>query len=560
MNFLAKIGFTVFVALTQLLLITPLFLFASNPGEFTFGFLDLAQHTALPISLAVLAVAALAFFVPRAARPVIIALGCAMLVGLYAQGYLLVWDYGLLDGSEIEWGKLWQRGAIDLGVWLLLVTTALVFRHKLARHAVKLVSAVLLLQICNVLQICLSSSVDWRSAHKLDKQAALHSIYSFSPHTNVVMILLDTFESPAFSYIIKQDPQYQEWFNDFVYYKNTLASFPTTAPSVPAILTGQNYDNSQPLKQFVDQTFRDNSLPSVLHKAGMQVDLATLPHYCTTTQTTSCLSLAELASADQGKTELRELLRLLDLSLFRHAPQALKRFIYNDQLWFLQRYAQKRVGPVAHVDSIEVVENMHASAKVDAPQPTFKFIHLMIPHLPLRLDAECNHSRDFRNVTTRDFSVQSRCALRLAKSIIDDLKRLNIYDSALIVVLADHGFRLNYGDFQRGAGIARMAEALPLLLIKAPQRSAPFQISTAPATLTDLPRTIATSLSVQSDFPGISLFELNPSMQRQRLFRQYTWKDDNWLKEYLPPMQEYRVMGDAWDPAAWSRSIALLPP
>jgi len=40
---------------------------------------------------------------------------------------------------------------------------------------------------------------------------------------------------------------------------------------------------------------------------------------------------------------------MLDLSLFRHAPHFLKRFIYNDQTWLIQRL----VAPKGHLLNLE---------------------------------------------------------------------------------------------------------------------------------------------------------------------------------------------------------------
>ena len=45
---------------------------------------------------------------------------------LWAQGNLMVWEYGLLDGRSIDWTKDTWRGWLDFSIWVGGFITAMV--------------------------------------------------------------------------------------------------------------------------------------------------------------------------------------------------------------------------------------------------------------------------------------------------------------------------------------------------------------------------------------------------------------------------------------------------
>ena len=54
-------------------------------------------------------------------------------------------------------------------------------------------------------------------------------------------------------------------------FRNATGGFPSTAPSIPLILTGRYYDNSVPFQDFVKSTFKSASLPQQLKAANYHV-------------------------------------------------------------------------------------------------------------------------------------------------------------------------------------------------------------------------------------------------------------------------------------------------
>jgi hypothetical protein len=64
-------------------------------------------------------------------------------------------------------------------------------------------------------------------------------------------------------------------FDGFVYFADHLGAFPTTSLSMPAMLTGQEYRNEQPVPEFVRQAFETSIFERLSHR-GFEVDVASI--------------------------------------------------------------------------------------------------------------------------------------------------------------------------------------------------------------------------------------------------------------------------------------------
>ncbi|NIO41950.1 MAG: hypothetical protein GTO41_18345, partial [Burkholderiales bacterium] len=71
--------------------------------------------------------------------------GLAVLVWL--QGNILVWDYGVLDGRNIDWISGAWRGVLDIAIWCLVLGVALAVYERFGNGLVKAVIGVLAIQV-----------------------------------------------------------------------------------------------------------------------------------------------------------------------------------------------------------------------------------------------------------------------------------------------------------------------------------------------------------------------------------------------------------------------------
>ena len=104
----------------QLLLFGPHTIYSGNVQEFSAPFWSLVVHL-VPMILAVAGVLALIGVVlpARIFQHYVVAL-VALGVVLWAQGNLMVGDYGVLNGQDIDWsGHAW-RNRYELALWIVL--------------------------------------------------------------------------------------------------------------------------------------------------------------------------------------------------------------------------------------------------------------------------------------------------------------------------------------------------------------------------------------------------------------------------------------------------------
>lgn len=530
----------VFLTAFQLFAVIPFLLYAENAGEFASGPLNLFEQILVRGVPAAAALAVVLSLLP----PVLFTRVTALLTGLgiclYLESTFFAWNVGQFDGREIDWlqfrGLMWR----DYIAWGLILLLCIVLSKQLIRNVLFITGLITAVQVVTLAISAFSFSGSWRTTREIRN---LEEFYRFSPDKNIIFLVLDSFEAPAFQQIISEEPEYAARFKDFTFFKNTLSPFPTTLTGVPAILSGIPYDNHGPIKEYLANVL-PRSLPSVLYDQGFQVDLATLSHYCSWIKATTCTSLDAAGSADFQKAEKAEAARLSDVVLFRSAPGYLKRWIYNAQNWRLQQSFEKRKGPRQHVASIEFAEALERYARAAPGAPVFKYFHLMIPHLPIRLDSECSYLPGYSKTTVKTFNTQSKCALLLAERVLATLKRLGVYDRSEIFIFGDHGYPLRY--FKVAEISLNIFKALPLLLVKKAGETEPsLQVSEVPAMITDLPATV-----IPFSY-GRSLWSLGPDEKRERHYYNYHFRKDNWAKLKLREVEDFRIEGNAWDGNSW---------
>ncbi len=560
-SFRSKLGLAAAVLgclCTTLLVIVPVIVFASNETEFSAGLVSMLRHVVLPLCLMVAIGALLLAALPEILYRTLVAILLALLVLVYLQGSFMLWDYGVFDGQRIQWQDFARQGYIDATIWVIVLTSAVIFQRRLLRWHKPILIFLGLVFGLNLITAIAGKDLKYLS---VPRPRGTDTLYSFSAEHNFIVIILDAFSSPGFEAVLKNSPELRQTFSGFTFYPNTLAAFSTTAPSIPGLLSGMEYDNTETMRSFLKRALGERSLPAVLERNGYQVNVMSLPQLCPHLGQ-PCISLGRVVAKDAQQEERSELLELLDVTLFRSLPQVLKKPLYRNQRWFLQRLLSDGGSPRPLFDTVRFVDAFERNANSTASRATFKFLHLMLPHPPYRFDATCTAIENTKGNDKKKYEEQATCALHLTERLLGKLKALGVYDNSTIVISADHGYSIHYLTAQRPKNLPLMEQALPLFLTKLEQANTqdPMAISHVPGRLTDLPRTIADILKINADLPGESILKLQDSSPRMRSYRNYGWNNKLWHRDYMPTMYEFHINGDARDPAAWQPGPVLAAP
>ncbi len=157
-------------------------------------------------------------------------------------------------------------------------------------------------------------------------------------------------------------------------------------------------------------------------------------------------------------------------------------------------------GPVSMLDFVERPGGATAALLLDwvsrnAGRPFFAFLHTYEPHAPHAAP------EPFRSRWADPYDGEVAAADAVVGAFLEGLKKLGVYDNALVVFLSDHGEGLgDHGEAQHGIFVYRESLQVPLL-VKLPGQALAGTSVSAPVALTDVFTTVGDVLGV-TGFPA----------------------------------------------------------
>lgn len=479
------------------------------------------------------------------------------LFSVYLQGNFFLWDYGALDGTAVDWDRNYWLGVMEIIIYVGVFLSCFLARAALAKSFWKIVGTIFLFQTFIIVTIATTSpEILNHTEEKMDP----HGMYSFSKEKNIVVILLDSFSPISLEALLESDLRYwQRRLKDFTFFNDSLSNYPTTRLAVPAILSSRIYENDISLTRYMKTSLGKHSLPVQLNEIGYRADVMSLPEYCRHLDGVNCFTRGQLAVPEQ--LEHQETLQVLDLVLYRHASHFLKSQIYDDDVWLLQaKFVKKIPGNRKHYYDIRLAEKFKSHISISGSEkPTFKFLHLHLPHTPEQRDSDCNYMEapppdwDFR----KSVISQSECSLKLALGIIDNMREVGVYKNSMIVVLSDHGSHFGVGEKYDQVPTKSFFKSSALFMVKDFNADRPFLISSAPVQISDLGETINSRIGHKLKFQGESIFNLEKTVQRQRFYYDFNWDNLEFRWGVIPNLVKFSVSGYARDASNWKNTAVL---
>ncbi len=542
-------------------------IFLGNALEFTIS-LRAVLSVVLPIAIVLwLGTALFLMVISQKMYTLFIALFTAFTLLFWLQSTILVWNYGVLDGSQIDWLGMWIPGSIDALIWITVLGASILFHNTLTKHALKFALTLMIIQSAALL-VEIKSAPQPPRAHRYHLSES-HK-FSFSEEKNIIIIILDAFQADVMQEILSDNPEYNQVFDGFTFFRNASSAYSKTYATIPLLLTGEWYENDSPIQQFLEKSFTTSSITNNMMNAGWRVDL--FPWAPRTIHLSE--SLADNIHQKLAPEELmREAGKALDLGLFRSVPHSIKPFFLNNyQLQFSRgfkrvytflRYRTKGLFKARHFHyALDFLINLSQHAQVSVQTPAFKMYHLPIPHEPFLLTENLETER--LPLTRDGFVRHSVASLEVTRRLIDMLKELAIYDNSMLLVISDHGG----GDYAPGVNYTtlpahlgrpdtnsksiadkHLESALPLILIKPFGESGALLTSDLPVSLSDIAYTISDEAGFNPQINGCNILKAHSCDNQTRRYLFYEFK--SWDKQYLPVLKEYELYGHSWFPQNW---------
>jgi len=557
---------------------TPLTLYLGNSDEFTVDFFTMLPYLAGFFAFISIPAALIALLLPPRAYRAYVALLAVLGLLIWFQGNFLVWDYGALDGRQIDWTHQVWRGWVDMSVWLVGLGLALRLQSLRRQLLLTAAIAVFALQIVtNGVLGVRDSSLLLRNDEVVPPDEALSQIHDFSRNKNVLHLILDGFQADIFEEIVGEDQGGQRIataLDGFVFYRNNLSAFPYTHMSLPALISGEIYRNHEPIKTFRQNTFGEKSILRTAQAAGYELDIAAMGELASWYRLggyTNSFDVPNNLHVDPRQAEVDESARLLDLSLLRTLPHFVKRYVYNDQRWLIQpMVSHSRTNQLVFFSHRFFLRRWQDSMTATRDVPVYKMMHLMLSHNPMVANENCEFAGQVLYAERKNVLNQARCSLVETIRVLEQMKELDVYDDALIVIMGDHGAWTRPKGLKVEAGpdgtpkpmllsSSQYALSMPLLAIKVPGSTGELRVSDAPTWTADVPDTISAALNFRDSFGRRNILAIAEDEHRERKFHVYDFERGELDSEYLQPIQEYVVNGDVYDLASWRRG-ELYPP
>lgn len=554
------------IPVATVVLFVTLAIYSGNTREFATAYIDLAGKLLPYAALLVVGLFVAGLPLTRDGRARYQALLNALAILLWLQGNILVWKYGVLDGSTINWLEDAWRGALDTAVWIVLLLLAIYGYRKFGKGLFVAAVATFVIQgIASTQQFGEGAEV-WQttglSNSAEDRAAALR----FSQEFNIVHIVMDGFQSDIFASILADTDErdFKKELRGFTFFDKHMGPYPYTQLTLPAMLSGKLFRNDQPVNDFVDASIKGTTITNSAFAQGFEVDFAApvpLKNVYTLGQHNNAYGITSSGHVTNSDIATMDAAKLMDLALFRVVPHFSKALVHRDELWVFQAKAQSRSYlHLQYFSDLAFLEELASGMSADRSAPVYKLIHVMLSHRPIVGNSRCEF--DGRKTETREnVTIHAQCGLLRVFAVLQRMKDLGIYDDSLIVLMADHGAWVPAENFTAtsDANALTAAMATPTLAIKPPGAMQDFQVSSAPSSIIDIPATIAALANIDADFPGQSVYSLQPGEPRQRYHLTYGYGINPKAEGFLFPMQEWIVTGDPYDAKSWQPGMRYHP-
>ena len=571
-----------------LFLLGPHTIYRANSGEFSAAFTDIAWPSLLVAVAAawslLLGIGCLICFLSLPLTRLYAALLLALGVLFWAQGNLWVGDYGALDGRAIEWDRLAGRVPYELAVWAVVPLLAALFSRSVSRFAPFTAQLFLVLQVGGL-------AITW-GGPDADRRIVWAEpppeLFQFSSERNVIHVVLDEFQTDVFVAMLEEDGgSLGRTFTGFTFFADHLGAFPSTSLSLPAMLTGKEFRNEQPVPEFVRQAFSEGSIFASLNRAGYAIDATSiLPTPWFEAWFWPSGSPVDVSGVRfpirkpfVSRDDYREFSarQLLELSVSRHVPHLAKRALSENPAWFDRVFAfdsgQIEASQRRHEasNSAAFFEQFINAMSLGRDRPAYKLLHVGVPHRPVVLEADCGFI-DVTRFSLESYLGQSRCAINLVAAFLDRLRDLGIYDNSLLVVSSDHGTHLRPLAFSgksaslpeiTGASTSSLpsivGSARPLMMIKPIGQTGALEVSDAPTAHADLPATMLDLLGLPSDLGDQQMLERDPTLPRSRVYGMYDLRF-RFPETHLNRLDLLTVEGRSTDATGWNLARSVMPP
>lgn len=541
-----------------LVVVGPLEIVASSVGSLLFTAADVWVPFAVVALLGSVALALALSLLRGKAFNVCFAIIAAVGVAAYIQAMFLNTSLPAADGTQVVWEDYTAVTVASAAVWVALIALA-VFLSLKKSLTFKGVAATLCMVGIVAQSVSLGLLLTTPSENGLTPVDARPSVTTdgvseVSAQNNIIMFVLDTFDTKYLEEAVAADPGCFDEFTGFTWFENSTGSMIPTRYAMASMLTGRTLETE-------DETFSTSLIIDWYTQQGLIDDINAQGYetylYATDIHDAIGALSEKVQNVRQPEREidyLSSVAMLVKCSLYRDLPWVLKPpfWFYTDQVnnAALGGNAENSMDSLWTMDDAKyyaMLEEQGLSTTDGGEEGSFRLIHLAGTHAPFTLN------RDVEVVEGgTDVVEQGLGSLHIVSEYLKELKELGVYDDATIVVTADHG-EWYLADEITGP-------TSPMLLVKPSTETGgsdePIKSSSVPTGHIDLAATLLEAAGGDSSsYAGMNVFDV-PDAERPRYYNATSVVGPEHEYTFI---KQWEITGDALDWQNWRETGVKWP-
>ena len=433
----------------------PLEMYLSNKSEIWFSVSDVLKVICIITGAMVLFLGLLGWLLKGKARAWFGASVFLLGIALFIQGTYLNIDFGVLDGKSIDWNQYVTYGIINTIIWLAIFIIGFILfvrKERFFEFAQKIGSGIIIAIEAITLIVLLLTAGDLYQANNVTSYLSTDGIYSAGKDENIIIFIVDCLDEEYFQNALEQSEEYNYVYKDFTHYDNAAVAAATTKAALPAIITGKAYPGGISYQEYINQAFDSDGLYTTLRKKGYDTRIYTDSGFVA--QGVGDRIANQTGSGYKVSSYFRLTAKYEQLCLFKYLPYVIKPFawIYTGDL---EEYKSGAEGEAYTIDDIKYYHDLMENGIQVIPGKSFRLYHLNGSHPPYIYDSEVTKSN------ASDVIQQTKGAFKIIAEYIEELKKKELYDSATIIIMADHGEKNSLfpkANYPHGALLVKEAE------------------------------------------------------------------------------------------------------
>lgn len=485
------------------------------------------------IAVAVLVILLLLLFVSKRLYQLVCLLIGGVCCAGYLQGMFLNGTLAVMNGTM----QVWPTGMVILNgsIWIAILSVVVIGggRKTILRKICKAVCIYIsLIQLVTLGWLVMTSDLKRENSNAaITKDGSLE----LSSKTNVLVFVLDNFDSEWFETIYDKDGSILEPLADFTYYRNGTSQFAHTNPGIPYMLTGTEWRDDSG-EDYLPYAYRNGSYLERIAAQGTDVRIYTELYLMADSFYRKLDNYRDTVSVKYNigrtfrtmtRSSMYKVAPFVVKPLYEYYTSDIKEMTYNEDIWSIDN------DKLFYDDIVE--DRLSVS---DEYGSVFRFYHMRGPHAPFYLTEDLEYES---TGTMSSLESQGKGSLKIVYEYMEQMKALEIYDSATIIITADHG----QGDILNTEKYSGQPEktSRTIFLVKKPgEHHESMVINEAPVSQAELAPTILAAFGMEYGSYGRTFEEIPVDEKRVRQF----------VDDYLGHKVIYSIDGHAAELDSWS--------